>query len=34
MKLGKNREREITELENARLGLRPLHVAVPEGTEL
>jgi NADH-quinone oxidoreductase subunit B len=33
-KLGKNRDRQITELENARLGLRPLHVAVPEGTEL
>ena len=25
-KLGKNRDREITELENARLGLPPLHV--------
>ena len=34
MKLGKDREREITELENARLSLRPLHVVVPEGTEL
>jgi NADH-quinone oxidoreductase subunit B len=34
MKLGKNREREIAELENARLGLPPLHVAVPEGTQL
>src|SRR6266566_2381049 len=33
-KLGKNREREITELENARLGLRPLHLAAPEGTQL
>ena len=34
MKLGKDREREITELEDARLGLRPLHLAAPEGTEL
>jgi len=34
MKLGKDREREITELENAQLGLRPLHLAVPEGNEL
>jgi NADH-quinone oxidoreductase subunit B len=33
-KLGKDREREITELENARLSLRPLHVVVPEGPEL
>jgi NADH-quinone oxidoreductase subunit B len=34
MKLGKNREREIAELENARLGLRPLHLAAPEGPQL
>ena len=34
MKLGKNREREITELEEARLGLTPLHLAVPEDSEL
>ena len=34
MKLGKNRDREITELENARLGLRPLHLAAPEGSQL
>jgi NADH-quinone oxidoreductase subunit B len=34
MKLGKDRERDITELENARLGLQPLHVLPPEGSEL
>jgi NADH-quinone oxidoreductase subunit B len=34
MKLGKNRDREITELEEARLGLSPLGLAVPEGSEL
>jgi NADH-quinone oxidoreductase subunit B len=34
MKLGKNRDREITELENARLGLTPLHILSPEGSEL
>ena len=34
MKLGKNRDRQITELENARLGLAPLHVASPEGSQL
>jgi NADH-quinone oxidoreductase subunit B len=34
MKLGKNRDREITELETARLGLRPLHLAAPEGSQL
>src|SRR6202042_513535 len=33
-KLGKNRDREITELEEARLGLTPLHLAVPEDSEL
>ena len=34
MKLGKDRERQITELEDARLGLRPLHLAAPGGSEL
>ena len=34
MKLGKNRERQITELEEARLNLRPLHLIAPEGSEL
>src|SRR5713226_9102624 len=34
MKLGVNRQKELTELEQARLGLRPLHVAAPEGTGL
>jgi len=34
MKLGKNRERQITELENARLSLSPLHVPSPEGSQL
>jgi NADH-quinone oxidoreductase subunit B len=34
MKLGKNRDREITELEEARLGLTPLGLAVPDGSEL
>jgi hypothetical protein len=34
MKLGKNRDRQITELENARLGLTPLRLASPEGSEL
>ena len=34
MKLGKNRDREITELENARLGLAPLHLTSPEGSQL
>jgi NADH-quinone oxidoreductase subunit B len=34
MKLGKNREREIAELENARLGLAPLHLPAPQGTQL
>jgi len=34
MKLGKNRDREITELENARLGLRPLHLAEPAEADL
>jgi NADH-quinone oxidoreductase subunit B len=33
-KLGKNRDREITELENARLGLSPLYLASGEGTQL
>jgi hypothetical protein len=34
MKLGKNRDHEITELENARLGLAPLHLTSPEGSQL
>jgi NADH-quinone oxidoreductase subunit B len=34
MKLGKNRDRQITELENARLALPPLHLASPEGPHL
>jgi NADH-quinone oxidoreductase subunit B len=34
MKLGKNRDHQITELEEARLGLTPLHLAVPEESEL
>ncbi len=34
MKLGIDRDRQITELENARLGLRPLHLAAPEGSQL
>src|SRR4029077_385076 len=34
MKLGKNRDREITELENAPLGLAPLHLTSPEGSQL
>ena len=34
MKMGKNRDRQITELENARLGLSPLHVVAPEGSQL
>jgi NADH-quinone oxidoreductase subunit B len=34
MKLGKNRDRQITELENARLGLTPLHILSPEGSQL
>jgi hypothetical protein len=34
MKLGKNRDRQITELENARLSLSPLHLAPPEGSQL
>jgi NADH-quinone oxidoreductase subunit B len=34
MKLGSNRERQITELEEARLGIRPLHIASPEGSQL
>jgi NADH-quinone oxidoreductase subunit B len=34
MKLGKNRDREITDLENARLGLAPLHLTSPEGSQL
>ena len=34
MKLGKNRERQITELEEARLGLAPLHVTSPGGSQL
>src|SRR6266496_3265978 len=31
-KLGKNRDREITELENARLGLAPMRLPSPEGS--
>jgi NADH-quinone oxidoreductase subunit B len=34
MKLGKDRERQITELEKARLAMPPLHVASPEGSGL
>ena len=34
MKLGKDRDRQITELEEARLHLTPLHLAVPEESEL
>src|SRR5216110_3799561 len=34
MKLGKNRDREVTELENARLGLAPLHLTSPERSQL
>jgi NADH-quinone oxidoreductase subunit B len=34
MKLGKNREREITELEQARLALAPIHVTAPTGDSL
>ena len=34
MKLGKNRDREITELENARLSLAPLHLTSPDGSQL
>jgi len=34
MKLGKDRERQITELEEARLSLRPLHLISPDGSEL
>jgi hypothetical protein len=34
MKLGKNRDRQITELENARLGLSALHLPSPEGSQL
>ena len=33
-KLGKNRDHQITELEEARLGLTPLHLAVPLDSEL
>ena len=34
MKLGKNRDRQITELEEARLHLTPLHLASPEESQL
>jgi NADH-quinone oxidoreductase subunit B len=34
MKLGKNRDRQITELEEARLHLAPLHLASPEDSQL
>ena len=34
MKLGKNRDRQITELEEARLNLRPLHLITPDRSEL
>jgi NADH-quinone oxidoreductase subunit B len=34
MKLGKDRDREITELENARLGLRPVRLSQPTEDEL
>jgi NADH-quinone oxidoreductase subunit B len=33
MKLGRDRERQITELEEARLALPPLHRVVPEGAQ-
>jgi NADH-quinone oxidoreductase subunit B len=29
-KLGKNRDRQITDLEQAKLGMRPVHMTVPE----
>ena len=29
-KLGKNRDRQITDLEQAKLGIRPLHMTVPQ----
>jgi NADH-quinone oxidoreductase subunit B len=34
MKLGKDRQHQIAELEEARLSMRPLHLASPEGAEL
>ena len=34
MKLGKSRDRQITELENARLGLAPLHLTSPDRSQL
>ena len=34
MKLGVDRDRQITELEEARLAIRPLHIAPPEGSSL
>ncbi len=34
MKLGKHRDQQITELENARLGIAPLHLTAPEGPQL
>src|SRR5436305_11301342 len=34
MKLGPNRDAEITELEQARLGMAPLHLTSPEGSQL
>ena len=34
LKLGRDRDREITELENARLGLRPVRLAEPTEAEL
>ena len=34
MKLGKDRERQITELENARLSRPPLHLVSPDGSML
>jgi NADH-quinone oxidoreductase subunit B len=33
-KLGKDRQHQITELEEARLGMQPLHLASPEASEL
>ena len=33
-KLGKDRQRQITELEEARLRMRPLHLATPRESEL
>jgi NADH-quinone oxidoreductase subunit B len=34
MKLGKDRDRQITELEDARLNLRPVRLVTPDRSEL